>query len=102
MDDGILTRGGINYRNGVAAPGGMPFGQKMFKHGDSRFNFSLHLRQRLIERAFERALEEYDASPRHRHELIGFTVAPDEEGKEYPVEAKIRDNKSNREYIVLA
>jgi len=63
---------------------------------------SLHLRQRLIERAFEQALDEYDAFPRHCHELQSYTVAPEEEGKEYPVEASIKDLVSGEVYTVQA
>ena len=60
----------------------------MDKHTGTRFGFSLHLRQRLLERAFENTLEEYGSAPRHQTELLNFEV---DNSKDYAITARLRD-----------
>lgn len=96
LEHGVFTSDGINYRNGQAVPGGMPFGQvsegidlsefagkrsiypsqRMDKHGDTRFTFSLHLRQRLIEQAFEKACSDAGVHSLYQHQLVSYAQSP--------------------------
>ena len=58
---------------------------------------SLHLRQRLIERKFEQALEDLGSPSRHHTVLEGFTV---DESKEYPVTSVLKDLHTDETYTV--
>lgn len=60
--------------------------------------FSLHIRQRIIERYFEEALaEKHDFSPRHQQSIVTFTV---DESLEYPVKATIKNEVTGETYQV--
>jgi hypothetical protein len=71
--------------------------QRMDKHGDTRFGFALHLRQRIIERCFEQALADYGSAPRHQTELVSYAI---DESRDYPVVAIVKDLVKNEEYEI--
>lgn len=60
---------------------------------------SLHLRQRLIEQAFESALLEHDVPVLFEHRLESYTVH-DSESESHPVHCVIRDLKTESTYEV--
>lgn len=69
LDHGVLSQTGVNYRDGVASSGGLSFGHRMDKHGDTFHRYALHLRQRLTERAIETALAEMGSPPHFQTEF---------------------------------
>ncbi|WRT70064.1 uncharacterized protein IL334_007058 [Kwoniella shivajii] len=97
LEVGVISRTGYNFRDGVAAPGGLVFGYGMNKHGDTACNFALHLRQRLTERAFEKVLENHKYPVLHQHELISFS---DDGTEEYPMICRVKNVVDGRVYTV--
>ncbi len=73
-----------------------PFCRSCMVPDASKFS-SLHLRQRLIERKFEQALEDLGSPSRHHTVLEGYTV---NESREYPVTSVLKDLHTNETYII--
>ncbi|KAJ7056682.1 FAD binding domain-containing protein [Mycena amicta] len=90
MQIGVVTRNALHFRNGQRVHGGLMFGSRMDKLGDTFFKFSLHLRQRLTEEQFAEALAENGIEQHMRQRIEGFTV--DESAEDgYPVTVQARD-----------
>ncbi|KAK8845282.1 hypothetical protein IAR55_005995 [Kwoniella newhampshirensis] len=96
---GVITQTGYNFRDGKAAPGGLVFGYGMNKHGDTSHNYSLHLRQRLTERAFEAVLASHGFPVLHQHSIESWTDSEDA-SDEYPVKCRLRDLVNDHVYTV--
>ncbi|KAF9066749.1 FAD binding domain-containing protein [Rhodocollybia butyracea] len=90
---GVVTRTGLHFHDGHRVKGGLMYGSRMDKLGDTFFKFALHLRQRLIEEIFSTATsEEYGFRPKMLHQIEGYTI-----GAEYdthPVTVRVRDLKT--------
>nr|XP_031863777.1 uncharacterized protein CI109_001029 [Kwoniella shandongensis]KAA5530849.1 hypothetical protein CI109_001029 [Kwoniella shandongensis] len=99
LQKGVTTQTGFNFRDGKAAPGGLVFGYGMNKHGDTSHNYSLHLRQRLTERAFESVLNSYGFPVLHQHFIESWTDSEDP-ADIYPVKCRVRDLVNNLSYTV--
>lgn len=57
----------------------------MDRHGDTRFQFALHLRQRLTERSIEQGLDDLDYKIHHQHKLVSWVEDDETTTSEYPV-----------------
>ncbi|KAJ7220146.1 FAD binding domain-containing protein, partial [Mycena pura] len=87
---GAVTRNGLHFRDGRRSHGGLMFGSRMDRLGDTYFKFALHLRQRLTEQQFTEALEEMGIQHHMRQRIEGFTI--DESAEDgYPVTVRARD-----------
>ncbi|KAJ7116477.1 FAD binding domain-containing protein [Mycena epipterygia] len=90
MQIGVVTRNALHFRDGRRSTGGLMFGSRMDKLGDTFYKFSLHVRQRLTEEKFSEALEENAVQQYMRRRVEGFTIDEDcEDG--YPVTVRARD-----------
>ncbi|KAF8207087.1 FAD binding domain-containing protein [Mycena galopus ATCC 62051] len=87
---GTVTRNALHFRDGRRSNGGLMFGSRMDKLGDTFFKFSLHLRQRLTEEQFVQALQEKDVEPHMRKRFEGFTIDKNSEDG-YPIIVRARD-----------
>ncbi|CAK5272934.1 unnamed protein product [Mycena citricolor] len=94
MQTGVVTRNALHFYNGRRSHGGLMFGGRMDKLGDTFFKFSLHLRQRLTEEHFSDALEELGVQQHMRQRIEGYTI--DENSADgYPVSVRVRDLSSD-------
>ncbi|KAM0749233.1 hypothetical protein T439DRAFT_326968 [Meredithblackwellia eburnea MCA 4105] len=94
---GVASKTGINFKDGVAHQGGLVFGHRMDRNGDTNWNFSLHLRQRHTERVIEAAINELD------HEIHGLTRLEgwkEDEQAEYPITCTLRDLQTDQVFEV--
>jgi phenol 2-monooxygenase (NADPH) len=73
------------FNSGKSAPGGLDFAQRMDRHGDTRYQFALHMRQRLTERAFEQGLDDLDRKIHHQHKLLSWVEDEETTTPKYPV-----------------
>ncbi|KAJ7352377.1 FAD binding domain-containing protein [Mycena albidolilacea] len=87
---GAVTRNALHFRDGRRSTGGLMYGSRMDKLGDTFFKFSLHLRQRLTEQEFTQALEEKDVEQHMRKRFEGFTIDKNSEDG-YPITVRARD-----------
>ncbi|KAK4055564.1 hypothetical protein OIV83_000110 [Microbotryomycetes sp. JL201] len=86
LEQGVISRSGTNFKDGKAVSGGLVFGHRMDKHGDTRFKFALHLRQMYTEQSIVKELERMNHRVRFGHKLVRFE----------------QDSTSVRKYIVGA
>ncbi|KAJ7593451.1 FAD binding domain-containing protein [Mycena floridula] len=86
---GVATRSGLHFHDGKRVHGGLMYGARMDKLGDTFYKFALHLRQRLTEEQLSDALEEYGISHRICHRFERYSV--DESDPEYPITVIVRD-----------
>ncbi|KAF7317091.1 Pentachlorophenol 4-monooxygenase [Mycena chlorophos] len=90
MQTGVVTRNSLHFRNGQRVHGGLLFGNRMDKLGDTFFKFSLHLRQRLTEERFVEALAENGVEQHMRQRIESFAI--DETAADgYPITVHARD-----------
>ncbi|KAJ4490287.1 FAD binding domain-containing protein [Lentinula aciculospora] len=89
---GMVTRSSLHFHDGQRVKGGLMYGSRMDKLGDTFFKFALHLRQRLTEEIFtEVMLKEYDLKPTMLHQFQGYTI---DQNDEFPVTVQIKDVKT--------
>ncbi|ESK88511.1 pentachlorophenol 4-monooxygenase [Moniliophthora roreri MCA 2997] len=90
LQTGVVTRTGLHFYEGRRVKGGLMYGSRMDKLGDTFFKFALHLRQKLTEDEFTAAFQEYGFNLHMRHAIESYAldeVAIDE----YPIRVQIKD-----------
>ncbi|KAK7435531.1 hypothetical protein VKT23_019653 [Stygiomarasmius scandens] len=90
MQLGVVTRSGLHFHEGRRVKGGIMYGSRMDKLGDTFYKFALHLRQRLTEEQLIQALEEFDIKPYFQHRIEGYDIDEAADGQ-YPITARVRD-----------
>ncbi|KAF8919273.1 FAD binding domain-containing protein [Mucidula mucida] len=98
IQKGVATRHGLHFQDGKRIKGGLVYGSRMDKLGDTFFQFALHLRQRLTEQEFTEALKEYNFEHHVKTKLEGYTV--DASNEEYPITVQVRDLVKDEVYDV--
>ncbi|KAJ7163950.1 FAD binding domain-containing protein [Mycena crocata] len=98
---GVVTRNALHFLDGRRSNGGLMFGSRMDKLGDTFYKFSLHLRQRLTEEQFAEALEENDIEQHMRRRVEGFTIDESTEDG-YPVTVRGRDLDKDEAFEIKA
>ncbi|KAJ3892624.1 FAD binding domain-containing protein [Lentinula edodes] len=89
---GMITRSGLHFHEGRRVKGGLMYGNRMDKLGDTFFKFALHLRQRLTEEIFANAAsKEIGSTQMMLHRMQGFTIDQNEDS--HPVTVQIKDLK---------
>ncbi|KAJ3973047.1 FAD binding domain-containing protein [Lentinula raphanica] len=87
---GMLTRSGLHFHEGRRVKGGLMYGNRMDKLGDTFFKFALHLRQRVTEEIIlQAASKAYGFSPRILHQIHGYSIDPNDAS--HPVVVQIKD-----------
>ncbi|KAJ4495715.1 FAD binding domain-containing protein [Lentinula edodes] len=87
---GMITRSGLHFHEGRRVKGGLMYGNRMDKLGDTFFKFALHLRQRLTEEIFaDAASKEIGSTHMMLHRMQGFTIDQNEDS--HPVTVQIKD-----------
>ncbi|KAJ3879155.1 FAD binding domain-containing protein [Lentinula edodes] len=90
---GMITRSGLHFHEGRRVKGGLMYGNRMDKLGDTFFKFALHLRQRLTEAIFaDAASKEIGSTQMMLHRMQGFTIDQNEDS--HPVTVQIKDLKT--------
>ncbi|THU93620.1 FAD/NAD(P)-binding domain-containing protein [Dendrothele bispora CBS 962.96] len=90
MQLGVVTRSGLHFHEGRRVKGGLMYGSRMDKLGDTFYKFALHLRQRLTEEQLIQALEDFGIKPYFQHRFEGYDI---NEGADnlYSVTAHVKD-----------
>ncbi|KAM0788923.1 hypothetical protein ACM66B_003001 [Microbotryomycetes sp. NB124-2] len=96
LEQGVISRTGMNFKDGKAVSGGLVFGHRMDKHGDTRFKFALHLRQMYTEQAIVKAYEQTGHAVQFGHKLVSFEQLADR------VVSQVEDDAARHKYIVGA
>ncbi|KAF9049222.1 hypothetical protein BDZ89DRAFT_941156 [Hymenopellis radicata] len=98
IQKGVATRHGLHFQDGKRIKGGLMYGSRMDRLGDTFYQFALHLRQRLTEQEFTEALKEYNFEHHVKTKLEGYTVNASNE--EYPITVQVRDLVKDEVYDV--
>ncbi|KAL0066926.1 hypothetical protein AAF712_006121 [Marasmius tenuissimus] len=94
LQSGMITRSGLHFHEGKRLRGGIMYGNRMDRLGDTFFKFALHLRQRITEGHFAEALEqEYGFRHHNRLCIDSYTI---HEGGSHPVTVHLRDLSNDR------
>ncbi|KAK4057887.1 hypothetical protein OIO90_001106 [Microbotryomycetes sp. JL221] len=72
LEAGVISRNGVNFKDGKIVNGGLVFGHRMDKHGDTRFKFAFHLRQKETEQCIVESYEALGNQVHFGHELVSF------------------------------
>ncbi|KAJ3736786.1 FAD binding domain-containing protein [Lentinula guzmanii] len=95
LQAGMITRSGLHFHEGRRVKGGLMYGSRMDKLGDTFFKFALHLRQRLTEEIIaEAALGDYGFQPMILHQIESYTI--DQNDDSYPVTVQIKDLRTEK------
>ncbi|KAK7032807.1 pentachlorophenol 4-monooxygenase, partial [Favolaschia claudopus] len=84
---GVVTRNSLHFRDGRRSTGGLMYGSRMDKLGDTFSKFSLHLRQRRIEEQIAEAIEKQGVDLHMCKRFEGFSSEEDE----YPLTVRVRN-----------
>ncbi|KAG7095492.1 hypothetical protein E1B28_006231 [Marasmius oreades] len=94
LQTGVVSRSGLHFHEGRRVKGGIMYGSRMDRLGDTFFKFALHLRQRLTEEQFSSALEEYGFQHHNRHVIESYSIH-DGIADDHPVTVRARDLSSD-------
>ncbi|KAL0578393.1 hypothetical protein V5O48_003614 [Marasmius crinis-equi] len=100
LQSGMITRSGMHFQKGRRMRGGIMYGSRMDRLGDTFFKFALHLRQKLTEGRFAAALEQQYGLRHHNRHLIESYTIHDTMGGDYPINVRVRDLSNDRVFDV--
>ncbi|KAF9269564.1 hypothetical protein L218DRAFT_993591 [Marasmius fiardii PR-910] len=95
LQSAVISRSGLHFHEGRRVKGGIMYGSRMDRLGDTFFKFATHIRQRLIEERLSGALEQYGFQHHYERVIESYNIH-ENVAEDHPVVVRVRDLSSNR------